>query len=449
MTIHNINSTLIKACLISVLFVYCSCKKYLEAIPDPSKAEPSTLKDLQAILDNTGVMNSTYPATLVVVADEYALPVTLYNSRDIDVRNNHIWKSTATDLLGWQYAYQPMYYANVVLKQLSTINANAELTSYNAIKGSALFFRAFSAYHIAQLWCNAYTTDTNTDPGIPVRLAPDIEVKSERSTVAANYQQIIDDYKQAVELLPESNVSFSRPNKISAYGGLARLYLSMRDYKNAGYYADLFLQKKSTLIDFNALSKTASSPIDRTNVEDIFYSFMGTNGVPNSSTPIDTSLYNSYDTSDLRKIIYFTSISGGYRFKGSYVGGTTPYCGIATDEMYLIRAEANIRAGNKEQALEDITTLLTKRYKTGQYTTPTFTNNDDVLSYILKERKKELIYRGLRWADLRRLNLEGRNISLSRTIDGTTYTLPAMDKRWTLLIPLEVINQTGIAQNPR
>ncbi len=57
---------------------------------------------------------------------------------------------------------------------------------------------------------------------------------------------------------------------------------------------------------------------------------------------------------------------------------------------------------------------------------------------VLQERRKELIFRGTRWSDLRRLNLEGAGIGLNRIINGVTYTLPPNDARWVMLIPREV-----------
>ena len=69
----------------------------------------------------------------------------------------------------------------------------------------------------------------------------------------------------------------------------------------------------------------------------------------------------------------------------------------------------------------------------------------------LIERRKELLYRGLRWTDLRRLNKEtGRQTLLQRTIAGQSYSLPASDPRYTLLIPDNVISfNPGMHQNPR
>jgi len=57
--------------------------------------------------------------------------------------------------------------------------------------------------------------------------------------------------------------------------------------------------------------------------------------------------------------------------------------------------------------------------------------------------------RGLRWMDVKRLNREGRNISMRRFIDGKEYVLSPNDKRYALAIPEDIITFTGIQQNPR
>ena len=71
------------------------------------------------------------------------------------------------------------------------------------------------------------------------------------------------------------------------------------------------------------------------------------------------------------------------------------------------------------------------------------------MALILLERRKELLMRGLRWMDLKRLNMEGAAITLTRTVNGQVYTLPPNDLRYALPIPEDVIAISGMQQNPR
>lgn len=137
-------------------------------------------------------------------------------------------------------------------------------------------------------------------------------------------------------------------------------------------------------------------------------------------------------------------------FKGSYNGGNILFSGIAVDEIYIMRAEAMVRSGNVTGALKDLNHLLIKRWELGSFTEIVTTDQDELLTKILLERRKELYARGTRWSDLKRLNRDQENaITLTRDIGTSTYTLPPNDLRYTWLIPQQTITESGIQQNKR
>ena len=68
---------------------------------------------------------------------------------------------------------------------------------------------------------------------------------------------------------------------------------------------------------------------------------------------------------------------------------------------------------------------------------------------VKKERRKELAFRTLRWNDIKRWNLEGDDLVLSRTINGETTVLQPNSLRYALAIPEDVIERSGLQQNPR
>ena len=165
---------------------------------------------------------------------------------------------------------------------------------------------------------------------------------------------------------------------------------------------------------------------------------------------IDTILYKTYNTNDLRLQLFFKVSSGVNTYKGSYGGSSTFFNGLTTDELYLIRAECYARLNNKDAALSDLNALLVKRWKTGTFVPYTAASADEALKVILHERRKELIYRGLRWMDLRRLNQDSRFAAiLQRNLNGIIYTLPPNDPKYVLPIPDLVIQLSGIEQNAR
>jgi hypothetical protein len=139
-------------------------------------------------------------------------------------------------------------------------------------------------------------------------------------------------------------------------------------------------------------------------------------------------------------------------FKGSYSGSglVATFDGIANDELYLIRSECYARTGNINAAIADLNGLLKKRWKTGTFVPVTTSDAKAALKLILSERKKELIFRGLRWSDLRRLNTDEQfKVTLYRHIGGQQYSLTPGDKRYVMPIPDNEINIDGLAQNPR
>jgi hypothetical protein len=115
--------------------------------------------------------------------------------------------------------------------------------------------------------------------------------------------------------------------------------------------------------------------------------------------------------------------------------------------MYLVRAECEARKGLVASAMDDLNTLLIKRWKTGTFIPVTADNANEALQIILTERRKELIDRGLRWMDIKRLNKENANIVLVRKIEGQAYTLQPNANYYALPLPADVIKASGIPQN--
>jgi hypothetical protein len=438
-----------------------SCKKYLEKKPRQDIAVPTRLSDLQAILNNE-VINGNSPGDLEFIADNYYLENSSWNNSQVAYRSSYIWDKGAIQTSGdelWFKSYFGIYQANFVLDQLPNINiTESESAEYNNVKGAALFYRSFMFYQLAQLFCRPFSPSAKTDAGIILRLTSTVDNPSVRSTVEQTYAQIISDLKNAAHLLPFKSSFITLPNRDAAYGMLARVYLSMSDYVNAGNYADSVLTRDSTLLDYNSLTPLTNPtlPFFTNNPEILYLSYEGLAPALRRSHEqlIDSLLYRSYDSRDLRKTVFFGAKgnTGAFYWQGSYYNRDSPtdiFDGVAIDEIYLIRAECRARAGMSDQAMNDLNKLLRNRWQNGFFNGLFATDATDALNKVLAERRKELLFRGVRWTDLRRLNLEGANITLTRVVNGITYTLPPNDLRWVLLIPNLEISRSGIAQNPR
>ncbi len=166
---------------------------------------------------------------------------------------------------------------------------------------------------------------------------------------------------------------------------------------------------------------------------------------------IPNDFYQNYENADLRKTLFFEKDRNSMiRYRGSYYGSSLLFTGLALDEVYLTRAESNARLGNLVEALSDLNTLLRNRYKKEDFVNLTTQNQDQLLGRILMERKKELLLRGIRWEDLRRLNKNPKTATnLKRNIAGAEVELLSNSPRFIWPFPEEAINVGGYPQNPR
>jgi tetratricopeptide (TPR) repeat protein len=269
--------------------------------------------------------------------------------------------------------------------------------------------------------------------------------------VKETYERIVADLVEALNLLPENETYKTRPVKAAASALLSRVYLTMQEYDKALTYAETALGADYNLIDFNSLKTSAAYPMERYNSEVIFHSQM-TQYTPLSSSRLilDSTLYRSYANDDIRKAAWFKTTSGGYTFKGSYSGSQQTFNGLAVDECYLTKAECLARNGSVSEAISALNELLITRHKTGSYTPVSVTDQQEALNIILKERRKELLFRGIRWMDLRRLNLEASTaVTIYRNLNGTIYKLEPNSPNYTLPVADDVIQLSNIPQNIR
>ncbi|TXI91087.1 MAG: RagB/SusD family nutrient uptake outer membrane protein [Chryseobacterium sp.] len=444
----------------ALTLTYClsitSCEKFLDEKSNDSFVVPQTLQDFQAILDNNIVLNQkSTPSLGESCADDYYL-------RDIDYetfidreRNFYKWVKHEYNFQNdWSICYQNVYNANICLEGISKIPTTAANSLlWNNVKGSSLFFRAYNFLNLIWVFGKAYDeTSSNTDKGIVLRLQSDFTLPSVRANVKDSYEQVIKDAKESILYLPNIPAHVMRPSKTASYGLLARAYLSMRMYDSAHKYSNLSLQASDQLLNFNTdVSINSNVPFTPFNKEIIFYSEINLSWslIAPAFAKIDTALYDSYDANDLRKIAFFRS-SNGRRFKGSYASSISIlFSGISTNELFLIRAECAARRGNKEDAVNDLNKLLENRWVTGTYSpiTSISFSTEALISLILKERRKELLMRGLRWIDIKRLNKEGYGLAPKRYINGVLFDLPPNSDFYAIPLPTDILRTTGMPDN--
>jgi hypothetical protein len=449
-----------------IIGVFCGCKKsYFEEKPSTNIVNPKTIADYNQLLDYITVSPKNAALATLSGDEYYYLSTSNWQAAASKTeRNAYVWQPDIYDgelvRLDWNSSYQAIFYANSTLDGIPGIEVTSgNQNDLNFLKGRALFLRAYEYFDLVENFAPAYDSATAaTDLGVPLKLKSEMAAPLQRSTIEQSYSQIIADLTEAGSLLTTALPSArNRPSKIAAMALFARIYLDMRKYSLAEAYADSCLKLYSNLINYNTVSTTSATPFSYTaNDELILYSTMVSYPAAQydnrKGTSIDSNLLKSYDANDLRGKVYFMNRAAqGIYMKRGYLGSsnTSPFSGLATDEVYLIKAECAARRNDLGVAMSYLNTLLGKRYVTGKYSNYVPVNAQDALNKILLERRKELVWRGRRWFDIKRLNKEGANITLTRSVNGNNYVLTPNSPLYTFPIPDDEISLSGIEQNQR
>ncbi|AGA77646.1 RagB/SusD family nutrient uptake outer membrane protein [Echinicola vietnamensis] len=430
-----------------------------------SDSRPETLTDMRAILDYAEWMNYFCPSMGDLGTDNIYMDIQAFNSAPETQRNAYIWADVIfnePESLDWTSAYRKIAHANVALDGLNSIKrTSANSAEYDAVKGTALFFRGFTYYGLAQMFCKVYSESNMQSLGLPLRITSDINITPKRSSLEQTYDQIFQDLHEALALLPDVTSYQTRPTKTSVRGLLARVYLNIGDFQNALMYADMALKDNNNLLDFNDsslvnLSSFYRFPVHPLNPEIMFWAASNLHYVISPLnimiSSVSNDLYQKYDDNDLRKKFFFAEEGENeIKFRGTYSGLNRNFAGIAVNEVILIRAECNARIGNVSDAKEDINLLLEKRYLKGTFEPISIDHPDSLLNKILEERRKELPFTAqLRWDDLRRLNLDERFAkTMKRELGNQVYSLPPNDPRYVFPIPLMDVQLGDLQQNER
>lgn len=393
---------------------------------------------------------------LLATEDNIRFQGTFTNFRDIANRNTNNQNTTAESI--WRTAYQTINQANLIIDALPVVASEELKAQY---EGEARFVRADMYFELVRLYAQQYEPGgANTQPGVPINLVPvkNLEEAASlvpRSTVAAVYQQVIDDLTKAVTLLPDENGT--RASSYTAKALLARVYLQQSNFAQARIQANDVIENSGKILSSTVQSVFRNRNSAETLLE-IQQNDQNNAGTSNSGlathfasigqlgrgdVQVLPTLSGQYEETDVRgtdsltfdrtrKLIYIGdgARAGALRSgKFSAYGQNIPVIRLA--EMFLIRAETAFRAGDVDVALEDVNTIR-RRSGASEYTAATLT-----LDAILKERQLELAFEGFRIYDLKRTNT------------NPSPTVPITFSKLTLPIPLREINiNSGLVQNP-
>jgi hypothetical protein len=407
----------------------------------------------------------------------------------------------------WQTLYKKISGCNVVLAYVDKMQG--PLGQAQNLKGQALAMRAFYYFQLVNLYGKPYNTsgvDPETSPGVPIKLQMEVtDSLFKRNSVAAVYRQIESDLKQGTGLMEVNPITFNKykMSAMSANALLSRVYLYQEKWDQAIEYANKVIAVKPGLTQlssfkmetglyiFNSTQSTSDHLYGAATSTEIIWAYQvflpainlieDEFLIPSSFNPALSNTLNSpyapsqellslYDTrpqsentiylADLRARAYFKA--NGY-FAPTGIGfKLTGYdkwgLGIRVSEMYLNRAEANIRkfisSGNdafRLAALADINMLRVARYDTRKpYQPIAITDAQALLSFYKDERRRELCFEDHRWNDLRRYGMPQISHRYEEAPGtGQTITLAQGDNRYTLPIPKEVLERNAqLTQNP-
>lgn len=459
---------------ISLGFTCLSCgEAFLDVKPNQNQRVPTSITDYLALLDNptsnSNPMNIRSSHTLGIIGgDEFYISEEHWDNFSTGIRfnyqkNAYIWEKAIYEggeggplnPTDFQTGYQRILNCNIVIDGLREMTEkNGE--DWRLTAGMAYFHRAWNYYNLAQLYCPVYNARTaRSDWGLPIRREADPTTTQSRSSVYETYVQIADDLTLALQFLPDKPINPFRPSKVAAYALFARLYLQIGEYDKSLEYADSCLTIQPELNNFNEIVVDGNYvfPLYGFGNPEVIFTTAAFNAQIYSSTRfnVDTLLFDSYTSEDLRRHLYFrTNTNGQTQFYGSYYGNDLFFTGLSTNEVYLIRAESYARLGNAPAALKDLNHLMRHRHNQSTFEPITYADEYDVLNWIVAERRKELVLRGTRWEDLRRLNKEVRfEKAMKRVLGERVFELPPSHSRWVWPFPPEAIQVGGYLQNPR
>lgn len=448
--------------MLLTVFTLTSCDDFLDITPT-GKVIAKTGKEYRALLTYEYKNFPEDRGLSTLRGDEMTLSNASTSEED---RNSYLdiwaWKDgeqqSTTVSFGWRRYYHAIYIANYIIEHQASIT-EATTDEINQMVGEAYMMRAYCHFLLANLYAEPYThCNPATTRGIPLSLKADVNAVLSCSSLETVYQQVVDDLLNAKKHLTkdtwEEGYTY-RFNKISADALLARVYLYKGDWQNALDAAKTVIEQHGALEDLTTskvLPNYYKSVENIVALEQVMTSGYIKIGDPNSE------LINNYRVGDKRKSLYFKAItSSDYSvIKFGDKGNDGYRCSFRSAEAYLIAAEAAANLADNNAAATDenlkeartyLKDLMVKRYASAKYngyaTELDNMQKADLLKAIYNERTAELAFEGHRWFDLRRTTRP----ALSKSYDGTNYTLNENDSRYTLRFPTEAVEANPEIEN--
>ncbi|MDP3198930.1 MAG: RagB/SusD family nutrient uptake outer membrane protein [Algoriphagus sp.] len=416
--------------LIIIGFFSVSCEGFLEEKPVKSILVPSTVEDIRAILDNYTTLNSNSLASFIL-SDDWVTSSANWEALNPWEQNAYLWHKEIFQpqerSVDYNRLHRKIFFANNCLDILEGLENQS--THVAQLKGEALFVRSLAMIQLGQLFLPHFESSEAEIIKIPIRFSAVVTGPSQLMGINGLFQRAEQDLLEARNLLPEKAAFPNRPDKRSAAALLSNVYLYWGKYDLALTMSLEVLDAGIGLMDYKKLNPLSPYPFKLFNEETLYYGVTSSFSVTASSaTWINPDLIKRYSTNDLRRSLYFNKdAAGNFLYKGSYLGDFNLFSGIGISEVLLNGAESAFRLGRATEGQSILIKLIKNRY--GDVNQWIEENKSPDLNTVLEERRKELVFRGSRWSDMKRLAAIGElKLPLIRKIRGSDFFLERMDQ---------------------
>lgn len=395
----------------------------------------------------------------------------------------------------WDQSYNAIAHANQALDAIQKSDNPASLAKQ---KGEALVARAYNHFMLLQIFSMAYNPDT-ADKTLGIPYVKEVETSLTKQYTRQSMKEVMDDIQHDLEEgLPLIKDDYKEPKyhftKNAAKAFATRFYLVKGDFakvvENADYLgtrpttirdwksfsalgvAERMANYSSSSVSTNLLLSTEDSTYgNRQLLEDRFAFPAKMSSEVFSNNPTGKAWY--YPVNTIRIIYGFVAKFNEYSRVANATAGTVypmyNYTLLSNDEVYLNKLEALVMLNRIDEAVDGYNYFISTRTKAFNSATdnltfdkiknfyqtkitpdemaPFYALTDDqkiMVKAILEVKKLEFYHEGVRWFDIKRMNMP-----VSHTILGEApMILTKDDPRRAVQIPQYVIAE-GVQANPR
>lgn len=347
-----------------------------------------------------------------LVADNARMQGFFDSQLEIDSGNvpiSNFWVGQA-----WVSIYRIVNIANQLITEVPNIE-DETFSNRDRVLGEAHALRALAFFDLLRVY--GYHFDTGSEFGVPLLLDPienndfNLIPDLERSSVAATYQQILDDLNDAITLMQ----GFIDNTRLSYWGAVAlraRVNLYAGNYQAAFDDADAVIESGEFVLEQNMDDLFQTTDPSGESIFDLVFSDQDQSAYfvfmfQRDEYNVDPDLVAAFEPDDDR-LDYIVFERGSDRSaKWSNPNNANNMKVLRLAEMYLIRSEAAVFAPATPDPNAGNDDLNEIRNRAGLLDAGPFLDVDEYVDALLQERRIEFNYEGHRFFDLVRLDRMG------------------------------------------